>query len=352
MLVREFIHDFLISQNVTSVFGVSGANIEDFVYTLTQKNQIRPILAKVESQACLMAMGAYLSTPEKLSVAFTTSGAGVLNTIPILAESFSSEIPFVLITGLIPQDLQGRGGFQDTSGLNGSLDIIQLLKPVCQNVFSIQHENEVALALDQCFEQSMKYKKPSVLLVPKNIFQKELKLPEQKIEKIEQLDAAKHNTSKLIQNQIQQLHLDINHQENFNLILTKQQIQKITKLKSQKKILCILGEQLCHLKNKTLIDEFIHLIDCQIAVTPLAKGFFNHEDRRFVGMTGVMGHEKVAIVAADADIIVSIGCRFDHLSRIGIEKYIQSENSLHLLADFSKCHDLDQMLLEAINALQ
>ncbi len=352
MRVCELIHDYLVSQNVSTIFGVSGANIEDFVFTVTQKKQIQPILAKVESQACLMAMGAYLAAPDQLSVAFTTSGAGVLNAIPVLAESFSSEIPFVLIAGMIPQELQGHGGFQDTSGLNGSIDLNQLLTPISGVVHSIKREQDVLSAMFDCFATALSLKKPSVLLIPKNIFQREIRIEDQVMFSSFLFNPVhKINANKALKTHF----IERGYLKNFpqeKMALSPAQLQKIKSIKQEKKILIILGEELIHLNDKNLIQTMLDQLDCRIAVTPLAKGLFDHGDLRFIGMTGVMGHHAVIQAAESSSCIFAIGSRFDHLTRLGIESWLTADKFFSLRSNFADGLSVDQLMSEVIHALQ
>ena len=138
MKVAECINEYFIHKGISHVFGVSGANIEDLYYSINNRGSPTIVLAKNEYNAASMAMGYYLST-KTISVVMTTSGPGILNTIPILAESFTTKIPLVVITGTIPVALEGQGAFQDTSGKGETFDLLEMVKHC--SCFQIKHRN-------------------------------------------------------------------------------------------------------------------------------------------------------------------------------------------------------------------
>ncbi len=289
---------WLLQEATLPIYGVSGANIEDLFFELHQADSHSVILAKTEYQAALMAMGSYLAT-KKISVVMTTSGAGVLNTIPILAEAYTSRIPFVLISGTVPTSLEGKGGFQDTSGKGETFDLLKLLAPITCSVESLVNPQEVLTKIQRCFTKAMKDKRPAVLLIPKNIFSEVITV---NLNHFSISDDKKTFPSESV--------------ENF-----QQWIQS-----SQVPPLFILGEELIHLKEAHLLQRFTEQYNAHVAVTPVAKGVFNHHSSRFMGMTGIMGHEKVLDCIKDSTHILFLGTQFDLLSRFGLEQCIQNKN--------------------------
>ena len=175
-LIKSLICDFFEQSNLTHVFGMSGANIEDLFYELSKRNRTQIILAKNEYNAAMMAMGSYLSN-KRITAALTTSGAGLMNALPVLAEAYSSEVPFVLISGLIPEELHGLGGFQDTSGKSNTIQHMEMFKPCTVFCQTVKNAKDVLENLTKAFEAAQKYKRPAALFIPKNIFNQSVHLP-------------------------------------------------------------------------------------------------------------------------------------------------------------------------------
>jgi acetolactate synthase-1/2/3 large subunit len=303
MKVADYISEYLAHKEISHVFGMSGANIEDLYAAIHKKNNPMIILAKNEYNASTMAIGSYLST-KKISVVMTTSGPGVLNTIPVLAEAFSSKIPFVLISGVVPEALEGQGAFQDTSGLGGTLNILEILKQCTCFQVKIKDEKNIPEALDNAFYLSLKHKKPAVILIPKNIFNKEITA----FNSFEVASQADHKV----------------YTELSSAITFCQQISNnITNPP-----LIILGEELIHLKHIRFIQEFIDKTGSSVALTPNSKSLFDHKNPRFLGLIGIMGHNEVNDYLKKTDYLIFVGVKFDLLNRYGIQELIPAKKLL------------------------
>lgn len=331
MIVKDLIVKFIEANHIKQVYGVSGANIEDVFAALTHSVVAKPVLAKTEYQAALMAMGSYLAT-KKPHVVLTTSGAGILNTLPVLAEAFSSRIPFVLITGLVPQALQGKGGFQDTSGQNGTLSLEALLESTTGFVKTVNSGSEMIPTLLQAFALAQKSKKPAVVLVPKNIF-------------------SEHSESS---------HTEILQWSKpaVNEFVLDSEIKNY--LRKTKRPLVILGEELVHCEKRELLKQLVNKLDAKVAAVPCAKGFFDHRDARFLGLTGMMGHVAVLQYLQQTDDVFLIGTRMDFLSRTGLEAsllekkiihFSQFSDSSYLPVQYQVVGTLDVILQELVDDL-
>lgn len=303
MNVSTYISHFLAERESTHVFGMSGANIEDLYQSIEQLKKTKIILAKNEYNAATMAIGSYIST-KKISVVLTTSGPGVLNTLPVLAEAFTCSIPLVLISGLIPSQFEGLGGFQDTSGKNGTFDILEITKHCSMFQTKIQDANEIPNALELAFESSLKNKRPSIIYIPKEIFKKEITNTKVTI-------ATSHEDQKNI--------TEINTAIGFCKELNDEKMNPP---------LIVLGEELIHLKNNAQVLNLIKKSGAGVAICPNAKGLYDHQDPQFLGMIGIMGHDEVNNYLDNTKHVILIGSNFDMLNRFGLENLLESKNIL------------------------
>jgi len=317
------------AHGLTHVFGVSGANIEDLFFSLKKNTDITTVLTKTEYQAAMMAIGAYLHS-HKVHAVLTTSGPGVLNTLPVLAEAFCSQLPVVLIAGSIPQKLEGHGGFQDGSGKNGSLDLEKMIRPTLGFFKAVEHINELLPALDQAFNSAYENKIPSAVFISKNVFNQDVDMSVEK-----SISLAEIKSDKMIKNinanvQYQIFGSSVN--TNLKSICQKLQSDAVPPL-------VILGESLIHLEDLNSVYKLIENLNASVAVVPVAKGFYNHNSPRFLGLTGIMGHQDVVDYLQNTQTVVVLGSELDHLSRYGIENdilnkdviSIQSHNSKHFV---------------------
>jgi len=307
--VADYISDYLTKKEMSHVFGMSGANIEDLFSAIHQnknKNKDKSptiILAKNEYNAATMAIGSYLAT-QKVSVVLTTSGPGVLNTLPVLAEAFSSRIPLILISGLVPSQLEGHGAFQDLSGKGGTLDIMEMTKHCSCFQKKIQDPNEIPKALEQAFVRATTQKKPAVLLIPKDLFNQSI------------TDFGLERT-RPIPKKTCPLEL-------INAISFCRQFSR----GEHSPPLLVLGEELIHLPDLFHIRDFIKKTNAAVALTPSSKGLFDHKNPQFLGLIGIMGHEQVNDYLKHTEHVIFIGSNLDLLNRQGLESSLRSKHIL------------------------
>lgn len=312
MLVKDYICRQLEEMDGQNVFGVSGANIEDLYSTVIRSKKVSVILAKNEYNAGMMAIGSYISS-KSVKTVLTTSGAGVLNTIPILAEGYSSKLPFVLISGTVPQMLEGKGAFQDTSGEGDTFDLTKMLTPCTQSVFSIREASEVPRAIVQAYSRARKSKRPVAILIPKNIFNQEI---------------PPHILKEVFKDEVVE-------EWPLNFDKAREFISRVLSNKNELPLI-ILGEDLIHFKDLRNIQLFAKNLNGKIALTPVAKGFYDHYESDFLGLTGVMGHDEVNIHLKKCQDVIVIGSKMDMLSRFSMENDLENKRILHFNSEIQK----------------
>lgn len=128
MNCAEFLVDFLISKNVTDVFGYPGGYIVPFMDALYSRKEITAHLCYHE-QACAFAANGYARMTNKIGVYYTTSGPGAVNALGGLADAWFDGIPLMGICGNVPTNEQKgysgirQYGFQE-------MDIISMTRNI------------------------------------------------------------------------------------------------------------------------------------------------------------------------------------------------------------------------------
>ena len=166
--VVDHIVDRLAAHGVRHIFGVDGANIEDLYDAAHFRADLTAVLAKHEFSAATMADG-YRRSGAPLGVVAATSGGGSLNLVAALGESLTSRVPVLARVGQPPTAMDGRGSFQDTSGLGGSLDAEALFSAVSVYCRRVVDPALIEAALSEALAASRRG--PAVLLLPKDVQQ-------------------------------------------------------------------------------------------------------------------------------------------------------------------------------------
>ncbi|MDO9181793.1 MAG: thiamine pyrophosphate-binding protein [Bacteriovorax sp.] len=306
MIAADYISDYISNKNITHVFGVSGANIEDLFNSIYKINKTSIVLAKNEYCAAMMAIGYYLTT-KNISIVLTTSGPGIFNTIPVLVEAYSSKIPLVLISGSVLDSHEGKRAFQDTSGEGESVNVLKMLTECTCFQIKVTDVSMIPDALETAFNYAIKFKKPSVIIIPKNIFQ------------CETLSLKDFVTEK-------EVVINLESSDLAGAISFCQQFLT----EGANPPLVILGDRLVHLKEIDSIKKFISLTDANVALTPNSKGLYDHYDSRYLGLIGIMGHSCVIDYLNQTSHVICIGASFDLMSFFGIQEILKTKKVLIL----------------------
>ncbi|GHO46923.1 thiamine pyrophosphate-binding protein [Ktedonospora formicarum] len=112
---------------VTHLFGVPGGPLVPLFEALAQRKQIQPVLAKHEEGAAFMAEG-YARVQRGLGVCCATSGPGATNALTGITSANSDSIPVLLLSGQVATGDFGKGGLQDSSSGNRTIDLVEVYR--------------------------------------------------------------------------------------------------------------------------------------------------------------------------------------------------------------------------------
>jgi acetolactate synthase-1/2/3 large subunit len=117
--------DLLADAGVTRLFGVPGGPLLSLLATLDDRPALEFVLTKHEEGAVFMAEG-HAQTTGELGVACVTAGPGTTHALTAAASATSDWAPVLVLAGQVPTTVFGRGGLQDSSGGNWSIDTVQV----------------------------------------------------------------------------------------------------------------------------------------------------------------------------------------------------------------------------------
>ncbi|WP_035804894.1 thiamine pyrophosphate-binding protein [Kitasatospora mediocidica] len=281
----------LARSGVRHVFGVGGANIEDLYDALHATDVIRTVVAKHEFSAATMADG-QARTTGRLGVVAVTSGAGAVNLLPGLAEAYASRVPLLAFVGQPPTALEGRGAFQDTSGLGGSFDARELFAPVSRFCVRVEDPDAIPELLAQAVAAAQgELRGPAVLLLPKDVQQALVDLREPA------------PTSAV----------PVPHAE------PRLRERAVDVLRGARRVLVVAGEGVASADARAELAELAERLGAWVAVTPDAKDVFDNHHARFAGVAGVMGHQNVQHCLERADACLLVGTRLPLMARAGLD---------------------------------
>jgi acetolactate synthase I/II/III large subunit len=293
--VVDHIVEHLAAIDVTHIFGVDGANIEDLYDAAHFRPDITAVLAKHEFSAATMADG-YSRSGAGLGVVAATSGGGALNVVPGLGESLASRVPVLALIGQPPTTLDGRGSFQDLSGRNGALNAEALFSAVSLYCHRVTEPADIVPALSRAIAEA-RSGGPAVLLLPKDIQQGKVNCTAGSDDhRRHHVIGDPHPIARALRNAVGPITI-------------------------------IAGEQVARDDARAELEQLRALLRARIATVPDAKdvaGTPGLGSSSALGVTGVMGHPGVAEAVAGSGLCLLVGTRLSVTARTGLDDALAS----------------------------
>ncbi|MGA0849776.1 MAG: thiamine pyrophosphate-binding protein, partial [Chthoniobacterales bacterium] len=149
-------------EGADTIFAYPGGASMPIHQALTRSKQIRTILPRHEQGGVFAAEG-YARATGKVGLCMATSGPGATNLVTGLADAFMDSVPVIAITGQVPQEMIGRGAFQET-------DFFGMTLPIVKHSYLIWDIHEIPRIVKEAFHIATSGRPgPVVIDLPKNI---------------------------------------------------------------------------------------------------------------------------------------------------------------------------------------
>ncbi|MGW4771441.1 thiamine pyrophosphate-binding protein [Nocardia sp. NPDC004278] len=288
---------------VRHIFGVDGANIEDLYDALFDTPyDVTGIVAKHEFSAATMADG-YARSTGGLGVVAATSGGGAMNLVAGLAESYASRVPVLALVGQPPTASAGRGAFQDTSGLAGSIDAARMFAEITQFCARVETAADlpdmVARAVDGARRGG-----PAVLLLPKDVQRSDIgDIPPFR------LTAPRYR------------------RDDGGLARVRAALIAARKVG---KIVIIAGDQVARDDARAELAWLARALDAAVGVAPDAKDTYDNADPAYCGVAGSMGHAELSAALRSAALCLIVGTPMPVTARTGLDELLAEGTVAHI----------------------
>ena len=264
---------------VTDVFGLPGGAILPVYDPLMDASDLRHILVRHEQGAGHAAEG-YASASGKVGVCIATSGPGATNLVTAIADAYMDSVPLVAITGQVFSTLMGTDAFQEA-------DIVGITMPVTKHSFLVKNAEEIPGALAAAFEIASTGR-PGPVLVD--------------ITKDAQQDIVPF---------IWPPRYDLPGYRPVTKAHGKQIQAAATMLAEAKKPVLYVGGGVIRSHASEELLALAEQTGAPVVTTLMARGAFPDSHPQHLGMPGMHGTVPAVLALQEADLIVSLGARFD-----------------------------------------
>lgn len=305
MKVSDYIVEFLISKNITDVFGYPGGMVTHLMDSFSKyDSQIKAHVNYHEQASAFSACG-YAQVSNKPGVAFATSGPGATNLITGIANAYYDSIPCIFITGQV-NTYESKGdllvrqkGFQET-------DIISMIKSVTKYAKQINSADDLCLELEKAYKICLEGRPGPVLLdIPMNIQRQEI-------------DAQFFNTKSEDDEK--------NNFEKYEVIFDE--------LNNSKRPCLLVG---AGIKNSGLVEEFRELaktLKIPVVSSMLAVDVISESSTNYYGFIGAYGHRVANFIVNKCDLLITIGSRLDcRQTGVALDKFAPNAKLIRIDID-------------------
>ena len=289
---------------VEYVFGYPGGAALHIYDAMYRQEDVKHILVRHEQGATHAADG-YARSTGKPGVVLVTSGPGVTNAVTGIATAYMDSIPMVIISGQVMTALIGDDAFQE-------VDAVGVTRPVVKHNYLVKHVDDIAMTIKKAFHLATTGRPgPVVVDVPKDITAEvaEYVWPD-KVKMRSYSPTVKGN---------------------------KRQIAKaVDALLTARRPVIYTGGGVLLANAESELIELVRTLGHPCTNTLMGLGAYPYDDPQFIGMLGMHGTYESNMAMHDADVILSVGARFDDRVTGDTSSFAPNATIIHIDIDPSQ----------------
>ncbi|MGI2298036.1 biosynthetic-type acetolactate synthase large subunit [Paenibacillus sp. GXUN7292] len=269
----------LLQEGVECVFGYPGGSVLYIYDAMVGNPEFNHCLTRHE-QGAIHAADGYARSTGKVGVCIATSGPGATNLVTGIATAYMDSVPLVVITGNVPTTVMGTDAFQES-------DIISITMSITKHSYLVRDVNDLPRIIHEAFYIAGTGRKGPVLIdIPKDVSNQKLRF-----QPSEYLHIRGYNPEP-----------ELNYTEIDNLLQA---------IAESRQPLIIAGGGVVYANAAEELLEFVNKTNIPVVTTLLGLGGFPSANELWLGMAGHHGAYTANMAIQNADLILSIGSRFD-----------------------------------------
>jgi acetolactate synthase-1/2/3 large subunit len=287
------------------MFGIPGGAILP-AYDPIFDSKIRHILVRHEQGAGHAATG-YAQVTGRVGVCIATSGPGATNLVTPLADAAMDSVPMVAITGQVPSLAIGTDAFQEA-------DIRGITMPFAKHNYLITDPADIPRAIAEAFHIASTGRPGPVLVdIAKDALQK--------------MTDFKYPTSVSLKGYQPRLEPNAQAIADAAALITQ----------SSKPIFYVGGGVIKADAHRELL-EIANLLGAPVVTTLMARGAFPDSHPLHLGMPGMHGTVAAVTGLQKADLLITLGARFDDRVTGKLSTFAVNAKVLHCDVDPAEIH--------------
>lgn len=286
----EIFHEMMLRHDVKHIFGYPGGAILPVFDAIYNSKHFDFVLPRHEQGAGHMAEG-YARASGKPGVVLVTSGPGATNVVTPMQDALSDGVPLVVFCGQVATSAIGSDAFQEA-------DVVGISRSCTKWNVMVKDIAELPRRINEAFKIATSGRPGPVLVdLPKDVTAAILRTPLP-------FKATTPGTNLgLPENPLQPSGNSVDH------ALIKQAADLINQAK--KPIIYAGHGVLSSPVGPELLERLSSEGNIPVTTTLLGLGAFNEEDPKSLHMLGMHGSAYANLAMQQADVIITLGARFD-----------------------------------------
>jgi len=309
----------LVNHGVDTVFSYPGGASIPLHQALTRfRDRVRVILPRHEQGGGFAAQG-YARSTGRLGVCTATSGPGATNLITPIADAKLDSIPLLAITGQVGTPVIGTDAFQETP-------IVEVARSVTKHHYLVTDVRDIARVMREAIHVATTGRPGPVLIdLPKNV---------QLAETIPDYDAPMDLPGYRLDTRMPDL----------------EQIDELAaKIARARRPLIYAGGGVIAAGATDALRELVEKTEIPVTMTLMGLGCFPGDHPLSLDMLGMHGSVYANLAAAEADLLIALGVRFDDRVTGNVAEFAKGAEIVHVEIDPSEINKIKFADL-AINA--
>jgi acetolactate synthase-1/2/3 large subunit len=296
------------AEGVDVVFGYPGGAVLNIYDEICKQNSFKHILTRHE-QAAVHAADGYARATGKVGVAFVTSGPGFTNAVTGIATAYTDSIPMVIISGQVPISLIGTDAFQE-------IDAVGISRPCTKHNYLVKNIEELPHILQEAFYIARSGRPGPVHIdIPKDI-------------------------TATVGEWYRKEHFSMQTYKPVQKGNPKQIQKALEVMKGASRPMLYIGGGVILADAVKELRELASLTAIPCVETLMARGAMSSKDEQLIGMLGMHGTYAANMGMSEADLIISLGARFDDRVTGKLSEFAKNAQVIHIDVDPSSISKL------------
>lgn len=282
---------------VRDVFGLPGGAILPVYDPLMDSKKLRHILVRHEQGAGHAAEG-YAAATGKVGVCIATSGPGATNLVTAIADAYMDSVPMLAITGQVYSNLMGTDAFQEA-------DIVGITMPITKHSFLVTKAEDIPRAISAAYHLASTGRPGPVLVdITKDA-------------QINEFDF------------VWDPHVELPGYRPITKANSKQIQAAADLIAEAKRPVFYVGGGVIRAKASSELMQLVETVGAPVVTTLMARGAFPDSHESHLGMPGMHGTVPAVLALQEADLLITLGARFDDRVTGKAEQFAPEAKVIH-----------------------